>query len=151
MMSKDTKDTLQFSLLVTRLAAHVFGEVRVWSENERQFELGSDGWIKVYFHLPVSLGSTLPGYMLRRCQSCFLANMQQRFWETSAGTSPDCEALPLHYNELNLEINLLSPAQAISSIWSWLSISGPKHTSEWVALHLLAIPLCHPDQDSRGE
>lgn len=85
----------------------------------------------ISLHLPVLLQSTRTGYMLRRRQPCFLDNIQQRF---SAGTSPDCEALPLHYNELTLEINLLSPSQAISSIWSWLSISGPKHTRrEWVA------------------
>lgn len=112
-------------------------------------ELDSDGWITVYFHLPVSMGRAPSGYALLRRQPCFSGHhTQQRFGETSAGTSPDGEAIPLRYNEPALEINLPSPVQAISSIWSWLCISGPKHTSEWMALHLLAIPLCHPDEDS---
>lgn len=48
--------------------------------------------------------------------SCFMSIAQQRVWGTSARTSPDCQALPLHYNELVLKINLLPHVHAISCI-----------------------------------
>lgn len=49
----------------------------------------------------------------------FRTTCSRGFRESSAGTSPDRRALPLHRNEPEaLEINLLSPTQAISSIGS---------------------------------
>lgn len=99
--------------MMTMKFAHVLDSKKKTLKRQNWFQLewGSSGGITVCSHLPVSLESQL----LYLC-FCFLASAQQRVWVTSAGTSPDCQALPLHYNELALKINLLPHVHAISSI-----------------------------------
>lgn len=85
---------------------HVFGKVRAWSENKRQFELGSDGWFKVYPSI---------------CQSCCREHVQATcstavspaFWTTY---SRGLESLqPEHHLTVRL-----SPYTIMN--WPWKSI-----------------------------